>query len=279
MTHEGAGKPPHGDHPDLSRLPNLLVIGAMKCGTSALHRLLNRHPDVAMAPGKELNFFIGADHPESDDPAEWWRHGQWHRGSAWYAEQFDASAAVRGESSPGYTGPGSPEVPDRIHRVLPEVRLVYLVRDPLERALSQWRHHRRDGTERRPVEEALLDPDSEYVARSRYAERVHPYLDLFPPEQLLIVVQERLRRDTDEQMRPILIHAGADPDRWPPSAERSPDRSGTTEAASGLRREFWARVEDDVERLRELIGDPIAQWAEPSASRPARGAPLSADAR
>jgi Sulfotransferase family len=251
----------------LDTLPNLLVIGAMKCGTSAVHGLLDRHPDVAMAPGKELNFFIGSDQPVGEDPGEWWRHGQWHRGLRWYADQFDAGAPVRGETSPAYTDPSHPDAAARVRAVLPHVRLVYLVRDPFERAVSQWRHHVRDGTEPRSVADALLDPGSQYVARSRYAERVEPYLARFQREQLLVVVQERLRTDPDDEVCRIVLHAGAAPERWP-AAQHGAER-GTDPAVvpAGLREAFWERVSDDVVRLRELVGDAIPEWRTPSGAR------------
>lgn len=217
-----------------------------------------------MAPGKELNFFIGADEPPGIDPEEWWRHGQWHRGLDWYRCQFDGNAPVRGESSPGYTDPAHPEAAQRIHDVVPQARLIYLVREPLERAISQWWHHVRDGTELRPMEEALLDPDSQYVARSRYVERMVPFLDLFPAEQLLVVVQERLRDDGDRTIRRVLNHIGADPDRWTSlgaaSPSRAPGKQISKQISSDLAREFAGRVADDLEALRHWMGEEVPEW-------------------
>jgi hypothetical protein len=248
--------------------PDLLVVGAMKCGTTALHELLDRHPDVAMAPGKELNFFFGPDEPPHDDPAEWWRHGQWHRGPAWYATQFDPRAPVRGESSPGYTDPAHPEVAARVRALVPDVRLVYLVRDPLERAVSQWRHHVRDGTETRRVDEALLDPASQYADRSRYLERITPFLELFAPDQLLVVVQERLRAHTDREMRRVLTHVGADPDRWDPIGPgHAPDPAVLPD---GLPESFRRLVDDDVAGLREFLGDDLDEWPSAGAGSTSR---------
>jgi hypothetical protein len=73
-------------------LPNLVVIGAMKCATTALHRYLDGHPDVSMSAAKETNFSTGPDERPNDDPTTWWRFGQWHRGLAWYTSQFDPEA-------------------------------------------------------------------------------------------------------------------------------------------------------------------------------------------
>lgn len=114
----------------LYALPNLVIIGAMKCGTSALHRYLDQHPQIAMSEPKELNFFFAptasrgnsASSENRDDRAldDWpGRHGSWHRGAAWYARHFPAGAPVRGESSPGYTSPSYPGVAERMAALIP----------------------------------------------------------------------------------------------------------------------------------------------------------------
>jgi len=245
-------------------LPTLVVIGAMKCGTSALHRYLAAHPQVQMSEPKELNFFFG---PEPGTNSAWsqaesWDIGHWHRGPAWYARHFDSSMAVRGESSPGYTSPDHFEVAARMASVVPDVRLLCLVRDPLERALSQFAHHRREGAERLPVAQALLDPDSQYVTRSRYADRLEPFLEHFPATALLVVVQERLLTDRRGQMRAVLGHVGADPD-WDSDALDSRVHVGDSAPAVSdeVRAEFEERVADDVSRVCDLVGDDLPEWS------------------
>jgi hypothetical protein len=248
-----------------SGLPTCLVIGAMKCGTSALHCHLDRHPQVAMACGKELNFFFGADTAPHERAEEWWRTGQWHRGPDWYAGQLDATAPVRGESSPGYTDPAHPEVAARMRSLLPDVRLVYLVRDPVERAVSQWRHHVADGTERRDVEDAVLDPRSQYLARSRYAARLAPFREHFADEQLLVVVQERLLAEPRAQLRRVYAHVGADPTYWDDAlTERVHVGDGPARPVPcPVARAVWEAVEDDVVAMRRLLGDDVPEWPDP----------------
>jgi hypothetical protein len=243
-------------------LPNLVVIGAMKCGTTALHRYLDLHPDIAMAPMKEVNFFNGPEQAPEAPPDEWWRLGQWHRGPDWYAGLFDDRAPVRGETSPGYTSPDHPEVPARMAALLPDARLIFLVRDPAERAVSHYRHHVRDGAEHRSLAEAVLDPGSHYLSRARYHERLQPYLEHFAREQLLVLVTERLRHDRRGELNRAFTHVGVDADWWDQRLEQQwhvGEGSSTPEPALG--HEIRARLADDTERLRHLLDDEIVEWA------------------
>lgn len=251
---------------DNHALPTLVVIGAMKCGTTALHRLLDVHPDVSMSVPKELNFFFGPD-PDSAAPRTGgrrttWADGNWHRGVDWYRRHFPAEVPVRGESSPGYTSPDHPEVAARMVHVVPDVRLVYLVRDPIARAVSQYRHHRRDGSEHRPLETAVLDPASQYVARSRYHERLVPFLAAFRVERIHLVVQEELLAAPERTLPAVFGFAGADPDFWSPRFRRpSPSASSTVALDLDVRRRLHALLRDDVERLALLAGRRFPRWS------------------
>src|SRR5215211_1496876 len=149
-----------------STLPNLIVIGGLKCGTTSLHHYLNLHPQVEMSRPKELNFFVA--------------ELNWPLGADWYASHFEASAPIRGESSPHYTNrPRFNGVAARMRSVLGEPGLIYMVRDPLDRMLSHYIHNVAGGYEDRPLTEALADPHSSYVARSRYFFQLEPYLEAF----------------------------------------------------------------------------------------------------
>jgi hypothetical protein len=243
-------------------LPNAIVVGAMKCATTAMHRYLDAHPDISMSSQKEVNFFIGADTAPHDEAETWWRSGQWHRGVDWYASLFDGTTPVRGETSPGYTSPDATEVAPRMAGLLPEARLVYLVRHPVERAVSQYRHHHRDGTERRPLERALLDPDSQYMSRSRYHERLQPFLDRYSAAQVLVVVQERLLCDRGPQMGAVYAHLGADP-AWRGDILHQEFHVGGDPLGipPWLCAAFMEQVADDVARLRTLLQDDLPEWA------------------
>lgn len=226
--------------------PTFLVVGGMKCGTTSLHRYLGRHPEVCTSEPKELDFFFG------DEPGG---RGNGWRGDAWYTGHFDGERPVRGESSPGYTSPDRPEVAARIAERLPDVRIVYLARTPLERAVSQYLHHRRDGTEERPLGEALLDPDSQYIARSRHAERLAPYLDVFPRERILLVRNEALGERPREVVAAVLTFLGADPDAGLPDvgARHNAARQDHPQVPPEVRARFQDAIGDDPMRLQAVV--------------------------
>lgn len=245
-----------------SPLPNLIVIGAMKCATTALHRYLDSHPDIAMARRKELNFFFGDARGDGGGTgAAAWHRGNWHRGLDWYASQFD-HGRVRGESSPGYTSPAHMQVAERMAAVVPEAQLVYLVRDPIDRAVSQYRHHRTDGTERRSPSEALLDPDSQYLARSRYYTRLRPYLERFPREQVMICSQEDLLRRRRQTVSELYRFVGVDDDFSSPVHDALWHVGDAEHAAipPRLRDRLEAELRADAALLRDVAGRDFAGW-------------------
>ena len=180
-------------------LPNLIVIGGLKCGTTSLHHYLNLHPEIAMSRPKELNFFVA--------------ELNWPLGADWYASHFDPAAPVRGESSPHYTNrPRFDKVAERIRDVLGDtLRLIYVVRDPIDRMLSHYLHNVGGGYEHRSMEEALTDSHSSYVSRSRYFFQLEPYRQVFGPESIRIVTREQLLRDRAGTMRRAFEFVGVDP--------------------------------------------------------------------
>lgn len=178
-------------------LPNLIIIGSMKCGTTSLHFQLRHHPQIAMSRNKELNFFV-----ESRN---------WNRGVEWYSSRFPSGTAIRGESSPSYTSAARfPGVPGRMHAVVPDARLVYMVRDPIERLISNWVHCIADGTESRPLAEVAAD--ELYVDRSRYWRQISAYLEHYPASRILVVSMEDLSRDQASTVRTVLEFLDVDPD-------------------------------------------------------------------
>jgi sulfotransferase family protein len=213
----------------VAALPNLLVIGAMKAGTTSLHRYLDQHPEVQMSEWKELNFFVKREDTQD---------GNWHRGLDWYRGWFDESAAVRGESSHHYTSwPFFGGVPERAVEVVPDARLVYLVRDPVERFLSHHMERRKVGIERNSLDEVvewtLQNPDNGLVARSRYFMQLERWLARYPEESLLVVALEDLQGGFGQTMARIFEFLGVDPSFVPPDAANANPHTDQREARSG----------------------------------------------
>jgi Sulfotransferase family len=183
-------------------LPNFLVIGAMKAGTTSLHRYLREHPQVFMPEEKELDFFVAEK--------------RWGRGRSWYEAQFAAAgdAMAVGEASPTYTMyPEFTGVPGRIQALLPEARLVYAVRHPIERMRSHYLHEVEKGRERAPIGRAFVT-DPRYLNASRYAMQLEQYLDCFSAQRVLVITTEQLRDERGATVRRVLAFLGVDPD-WP----------------------------------------------------------------
>ena len=185
--------------PPAGRPVDFVVIGAMKSGTTTLFEWLAAQPDFTMPPVKEPRFF-------SDDE-------RWARGPEWYARLFDRDGAgIRGEASVGYTDPARAEVAAaRMRGLMPEARLIYLVRDPLERLRSHYRHEVQRGRERRSFDHAVRDPRAPYVGFSLYHRCLAPYLDRFDRAQILVVRFEDLVSADAPAWNAVLAHVGAPP--------------------------------------------------------------------
>jgi hypothetical protein len=186
---------------DAMTLPTFVVIGAMKAGTVSLSRYLDEHPDVFLGRGGrfgEPNFFVAEQN--------------WSRGRGWYESLFDGagSAAALGECSPGYTmAPQFGGVPGRMAQVVPNARLVYVVRDPIARMRSMYMHQVSAGRERRRPEAALLD--DRYLGPSLYGFQLAAFLDHFERGQVLVIASEVLRDRPREALTAVFGHLGVDP--------------------------------------------------------------------
>ncbi len=210
MCHHCRYEPQQGREPRISRaagldleigyLPNFFIIGAAKSGTTSLHFYLDQHPDIFMAEQKELHFFCDPDFEE------------------WlplYREQFPVDTRLRGEASTLYTrAPAIPGVPKRIAALVPDARMIYLVRDPVERALASWREERFHVTERRPAVEAFKhpeDPHNPYVAASRYAFQLRGFSDEFGADRILVLDQGELATHASTVLERVVDFLGLPP--------------------------------------------------------------------
>jgi hypothetical protein len=182
-------------------LPNFLVIGAMKSGTTSLYHYLRAHPQVYMPELKEVDFFT--------------TELNWGKGWRWYHRQFEdppMEATALGEASTSYTKhPRYPGVSERIAGYLPEAKLIYVVRNPIDRMRSHYQHNVALGDERAPIDEALLTNPA-YLDCSRYSMQLERYLEHFERDRILIFSSEDLRHYREQTMRKVLAFLDVDPD-------------------------------------------------------------------
>ena len=182
--------------------PTFLIIGAQKAATTSLWAYLRSHPEAHLPDYKESGFFVA--------------EMNWRRGLGWYESLFDGAgdAIAHGEASPFYTMyPFFDGVPQRIATVMPDAKLIYVLRDPVERMRSMYVQLLADGTERRPMKDALLY-DARYVVLSSYALQLERYLACFDRSQILLLTSEELHDHREEVMRRVCVFLGVDP--WAP---------------------------------------------------------------
>ena len=180
-------------------LPNFLIIGAAKAGTTSLYHYVRSHPEAFMPAKKELSFFC--------------EEFQWRQGVRWYEAQFEnaGSALAIGEASPRYTVyPVYRGVPERIAALLPDVRLVYLVREPIGRMRSHYVDRVAHGLETQPIEEALSS-NPFYISSSRYALQLAQYVEHFARERILVITSDELMQNRQEVLSRLFRFLGIDP--------------------------------------------------------------------
>lgn len=160
--------------------PDFLLIGAMKCGTSTLQAQLARQPGIFMSTPKEPNFF-------SDNAV-------YAKGLAWYESLFENAAPgdLRGEASTHYTKlPTFPETLSRLREALDSPKLIYLIRNPVERAVSHFVHEWTMG--KMPADiEAAFERHPELIDYGRYAYQIEPYLQTFGRDTLMLCTLEEM---------------------------------------------------------------------------------------
>ncbi len=203
--------------------PTFLVLGAQKAGTSWLHRTVGKHPQVRVSDPKELRYF--------------YRPERYELGRAWYREHFRRTSPeqrVFGESTPNYLWVsshrnhewGDPSKPDHVFRMdAPErvardlgtdVRLVVMLRDPVQRAISAFYHHLRRGGR---IERSWSFEDNArrfgIVQMGFYAAHLERWLSAFPADRLLVLANEEVREHPQEAVACIHRHIGVEPDPPP----------------------------------------------------------------
>jgi hypothetical protein len=179
-------------------LPNLIGCGAGKSGTTSLYYYLSQHPQVYMAVVKEVHFFS--------------KH--FHEGVGWYESHFDASddLPIVGEFSTSYML--DQDVPERICNLVPKAKLLFLLRNPITRAYSNYWFSISIGTQNR--EQSFSDAIrsdvgfKKYVENGFYFEQLARFLHFFPTEQIYVMITEEFKKQPLQQMAMCYDFLGID---------------------------------------------------------------------
>lgn len=177
------------------RGPDFVIIGAMKSGTTSLFRWLNSHSECDLCQIKETHFFSR----------------NWHRGLPWYLDLFRQVEATRmtGEASPSYTHPDNCEaVADRLYNTFPNAKIIYLVRDPIGRMRSEFRHEVQRDRESREFDVALESEDRPYWRRSMYWSCLQPFTSRFDRERVKVIRFEDLVSEENDTWFDVLDYLG-----------------------------------------------------------------------
>ena len=204
-------------------LPDFLVIGAPKSGTTALHAALAQHPGLYMSPIKEPKHFLtDGPPPTRGGPGD----VQTYREHVWRREDYEAlfeaapGGTLRGESTPLYMY--DPDAMRRIHEAIPDAKLIAIIRDPVERAHSNWTHLWSAGLE--PLGDFVQACDEEprrieagwasfwhYTGLSRYGEQLERVFSLFPRDQVLVIRYRQLVDEPAKTLDEIFTFLGVEP--------------------------------------------------------------------
>ena len=249
-------------------LPNLIVIGAHKCGTSSLHYYLGLHPQVCMSKFKELNFFVA--------------ERNWSRGRDWYRSQFSGPADIIGESSPLYADyPACGGVPARMHGVIPDARLIYLVRDPVERILSHYTHWYALRQEHDALSDVVARPAalSSYINRSLYHMQLQQYLPFYDLNDILVVASEDLRDRRRATLAEVFRFLGIDASFDTPKFRRLKHQGSEKRRLSHLGRALHDASYNHMNPLLPAVQRLVTRWLEVPLSRPFSRPELTAGLR
>ena len=189
--------------PHKKQAPDFLIIGAGKCGTTSLYSYLGNHPQILLPNNKEINFFSQ----------------NFTYGLDWYLSQFpsitDHSDFITGEASPSYFF--NSHAPERIYQIAPDVKLIVLLRNPVDRSISNYYQDRKTGQVTKTLEEAIirainrfrtmsredLSHSRSFLFKSLYILKLQRWMEIFPREQFLILKSEDFFDCPDRNMKQV----------------------------------------------------------------------------
>jgi len=205
-------------------LPDFVIIGAQKSGTSSLFAYLSQHPRLLPSYRKEVHFFDGGLDPRFD---------YFQNGPAWYRAHFPLESQRVAQSQVFEASPlyiFNPLVPERMFDLLPNVKIIAVLRNPTERAISHYFHMIRTGDESLPIQEALMEEErrlessitnknykshafiyQSYKSRGLYQQQLDRFLQFFPQQNILVLCSEDLFSNPELTLRRVFEFVEVDP--------------------------------------------------------------------
>ena len=246
------------------KLPDYIIIGVQKAGTTALINNLGKHPDILIAKvevenskrlKKEINFFSHED--------------RWEKGITWYSNLFSEPDKIQGEKSPSYMK--NAKAIERMAEVIPDVKLIIMLRNPVTRAYSAWNHFNQSikksqkrGWRIESFETAISlaeqkeKPFTSLLALGNYMHQINTLLQYFPQEQLFFGIAERFLEDPNGQINKVLDFLGAE------RMDLEPEIRHKREYSEGINPETKKHLEKLFEpynqQLFDFLGEEIAEW-------------------
>jgi hypothetical protein len=253
-------------------LPTFLIIGAMKSGTTALYHMAGSHPEIFMSPVKEPNFFAFAGRElDFQAPIDRSPHGINHTSITdreAYEALFDEADPDQARGEASHTSLYWPDAAEHVARLVPDARLIAILRNPVERAYSEFLHFVRDDDE--PITDfakALeVEPDriernwalGRYVDRGRYDEQLERYLQRFDREQLRVFLHDDLTDSPTDVARALFEHVGVDPS-FVPDTDRRVNKSGVPQ--SRWMHRMLRALQPVREAVDPVLPEAVVDWA------------------
>lgn len=186
-----------------------MIVGAQKAGTTWLHECLQEHPAIFMPQIKEMHFF---SRPEDN------RFSRRHLGLDWYLSQFpnDPRYHAFGEATPDYMF--YPYIAEELYRLNSDLKLIFLLREPVDRAYSAYWMWRRHTPDLLPFEE-VVQKHPEFLDRGRYIVQIERFLQFFPREQIFVAIYERATAKPAEFFRSVFHFLDVDASFTPAASE------------------------------------------------------------
>ena len=238
------GKPSAG-------LPDFLIIGAQKSGTSALYHNLNKHPSIYLprSDGKiEIHFFSQGK--------------QWRRGVEWYKSHFIHPDCLQGEKTPEYLV--RTKCHERMHRTVPNAKLIILLRNPIDRAYSQWNHFNQAYKKSKQWGWKLVDFETaitsnrDMIKRGEYIDQIKHLLAFYNRNQIHISIAEKMKKDLGTEIGKVLSFLNMAPAdiRY----ENRHERTYPAPMNRDVRKQLSSHYQSFNDRLFDFLGYSVPEW-------------------